>query len=90
MERDPLAAARPIAELYMARLAGDMVDGRTLVMAVTAGYLAGSGVPTDEAVRIVEQMAASALVEPVPRNPMYHGLPWMVPGPTSGVPYYAD
>lgn len=90
MEQQMTAIARALAERYMERLGGDLIDGRVLVKAAMAGYLTGSGVPTDEAVQMVEQIAARTLVGPVPRNPMYHGLPWMVPGPVSGAPYYAD
>lgn len=90
MEQQALSVAEALAERYVRDLRGDMIDGRTLVKAVIAGYLCGSGVPTDEAVAAVEQMAARNLVGQAPRNPMYHGIPWMVPGPVSGVPYYSD
>lgn len=88
MEQQALSAAIALAERYVRELRGDMIDGRTLVKAIAAGYLTGSGVPTDQAVAAVEQMEARNLVGQTPRNPMYHGIPWMVPGPVSGVPYY--
>lgn len=81
--------AHQLVERYMERLSGELIDGQCLVKVALAGYLAASGVPTDEAVAAVEQGAAMNLVRPVPANPMYHGLPWMVPGPVSGAPYYA-
>jgi hypothetical protein len=90
MEQQALAVAEELAERLVRDLRGDMVDGRTLVKAVMVGYLCGSGVPTDEAVATVEQMAANNLVGQMPRNPMYHGIPWIVPGPVSGAPYYSD
>lgn len=85
-----LAVAGALAERFVRDLAGDMIDGRTLAKAAMAGYLCGTGVPSDEAVRLVEQMTVGNLVTQVPPNPMYHGLPWMVPGPVSGAPYYSD
>jgi hypothetical protein len=88
MEERALQAARELASHYLARAGGDLIDGHTVLRATLAGYLAASGVPTDEAVARVEQMAARNLVGPVPPNPMYHGLPWLVPGPVSGAPYY--
>ncbi len=88
MEQRALLVAQEVADRYMAQLGGDLVDGRTLVKAAMVGYLAASGVPSDEAVHKVEQIVAKMLVGPVPPNPMYHGLPWMVPGPASGAPYY--
>ncbi len=89
MEQQALSIAQALAERYMDRLGGDLIDGRVLVKVAMAGYLAGSGVPTDEAVQTVEKMVVRNLVGPMPRNPMYHGLPWLVPGPVSGAPYYA-
>lgn len=86
MEEQALQVARELAVRYMGH---DLIDGRMLLQATLAGYLAGSGVPTDEAVQRVEKMAVANLVGPVPPNPMYHGLPWIVPGPVSGAPYYA-
>lgn len=90
MEGQVLSVAATLAERYVRALRGDMIDGRTLVKAIVAGYLAGSGVPTDQAVAAVEQMEARNLVSQTPRNPMYHGIPWMVPGPVSGAPYYNE
>lgn len=89
MEQQAIAAARALADRYMADLGGDLIDGRMLLKVAIAGYLAGSGVPNDQAVATVERMMAENLVGPVPPNPMYKGLPWMVPGPVSGAPYYA-
>jgi hypothetical protein len=89
MEEQAVAVARALAERYMERAGGDLIDGRMLVKVAIAGYLSGSGVPTDEAVALVEKLEGGALVGHVPPNPMYHGLPWMVPGPVSGAPYYA-
>jgi hypothetical protein len=90
MEQQALTVAEALAERYVRELRGDLIDGRTLLRAALAGYLCGSGVPTDQAVAAVEQLEARNLVGPTPRNPMYHGIPWIVPGPVSGVPYYAD
>jgi hypothetical protein len=90
MEEQAITVARALAERYMERLGADPIDGRVILRAALAGYLAGSGVPTDEAVAIEERLAGSALVGPMPPNPMYHGLPWLVPGPVSGVPYYRE
>lgn len=90
MESAAIGTARELAEHYMRRLGGDLIDGRVLVRIAIAGYLAGSGVPTDQAVQAVEEMVVRNLVSPTPMNPMFHGLPWMVPGPVSGAPYYAD
>jgi hypothetical protein len=90
MEEEAVAVARTIAERYMERLGADPIDGRMLARAALAGYLAGSGVPTDEAVAVEERLAGAVLVGPMPPNPMYHGLPWLVPGPVSGAPYYRE
>jgi|GEM_PF-1951256 len=90
MEEQALAVARALADRFTAPLGGALIDGRVLVKIAMAGYLAGSGVPTDDAVAAVEKAAAGTLVGPVPANPMYHGLPWMVPGPVSGAPYYDE
>jgi len=90
MEDQALSLAAALAEQYVRELRGDMIDGRTLTKAIAAGYLCGSGVPSDQAVAAVEQMAAKGLVSQAPRNPMYHGIPWMVPGPVSGAPYYSE
>ena len=54
------------------------------------GYHSWSGVPTDEAVQQVERQVVPGLAGPPPANPMYDGLPWVVAGPASGAPYYAD
>lgn len=89
MEEHAILVAQDLADRYMRALGGDLIDGRTLMKAALAGYLAASGVPTDAAVAAVEQMVARMLVGPVPANPMFHGLPWLVPGPASGAPYYA-
>ncbi|MBP2019008.1 alpha-D-ribose 1-methylphosphonate 5-triphosphate synthase subunit PhnI [Symbiobacterium terraclitae] len=88
MDERALQVAREVAARYIEQAGGDLIDGNTLVRATMAGYLAASGVPTDEAVARVERMAVKNLVGPVPPNPMFHGLPWMVPGPVSGAPYY--
>lgn len=88
MEQQAVAIAMDLAHRYIDQLGGDFIDGRTLVKAALAGYMAASGVPTDQAVQMVEKIAAEMLVGPVPPNPMYHGLPWLVPGPASGAPYY--
>jgi len=88
MEQRALQVAQDLVDRYMVLLGGDLIDGRMLVKVAMAGYLAASGVPNDEAVAIVERFVAPMLVTPVPANPMYHGLPWMVPGPASGAPYY--
>jgi len=88
MDERALQVARELAARYVEQAGGDLIDGATLVRAALAGYLAASGVPTNEAVARVEQMVAKNLIGPVPANPMYHGLPWMVPGPVSGAPYY--
>lgn len=88
MEQQALTVAQELAARYMDQLGGDLLDGRTLLKATMAGYLAASGVPTDEAVAAVERMVAKGLMGPMPPNPMYHGLPWLVPGPASGAPYY--
>lgn len=90
MDERAVSAARTVVDRYMERLGGDLIDGTMLVKVAMAGYLAASGVPTDEAVAAVEQAVARNMVGPVPPNPMYKGLPWMVPGPVSGAPYYAD
>lgn len=90
MEQQAASAAQWLADHYIRGLRGDFVDGGVVVRAALAGYLAGSGVPTDQAVQMVEQMVAKGLVTPASRNPLYHGLPWMVAGPASGVPYYAE
>jgi hypothetical protein len=90
MEEQVLAVAAGLAERFVRELRGDMIDGRTLVKGILVGYLCGSGVPTDEAVAAVEQMVAKGLVGQTPRNPMYHCIPWMIPGPVSGAPYYSD
>lgn len=88
MEEQVLAAASNLAHRYMAGPHAGIIDARMLTKAVMAGYLAGSGVPTDEAVALAERIAARLLVSPVPESPMFHGLPWLVAGPTSGAPYY--
>lgn len=88
MEDYSLRQATELAHHYLQQATGGLIDGRMLLQATLAGYLAGSGVPTDEAVAQVERMVAKNLVGPVPANPMYHGLPWLVPGPCSGAPYY--
>lgn len=88
MEEKALRAAQELTNRYMAQAADGLIDGNMLLRAALAGYLAASGVPTDQAVARVEQMAVRNLVGPVPPNPMYHGLPWLVPGPVSGAPYY--
>lgn len=88
MEQHALIIAQDVASRYIDQLGGDFTDGRTLVKAALAGFLCASGVPTDAAVQMVEELVAKMLVSPVPPNPMYHGLPWMVPGPASGAPYY--
>lgn len=90
MEQQALAIAEALAERFVRDLRGDMIDGKTLMKAAAAGFLCGSGVPTDQAVAAVEQLEARNLVGQAPRNPMYHGIPWMVPGPVSGAPYYSD
>jgi hypothetical protein len=90
MDQRAAAVARELAERYMGGLRGDLIDGMMLVKVAMAGYLAASGVPTDEAVAAAEKAAVGGLVGPVPANPMFHGLPWMVPGPTSGAPYYKE
>ena len=84
-----MAAAHALAQRYMERLGGDFIDGRVLIRVAAAGYLAASGVPTDQAVEAVERMAARVMVSPTPANPIYQGIPWLVAGPASGVPYYA-
>lgn len=89
MEQQAMAIAHEVAARYIEQSGGDLIDGRTLMKAAMAGFLAASGVPTDAAVSAVEQLMAKNLVGPVPPNPMYHGLPWLVPGPASGAPYYA-
>ncbi|MDF2629298.1 MAG: hypothetical protein K0R39_3129 [Symbiobacteriaceae bacterium] len=90
MDQQAMAVARELAERYMGGLRGDLIDGVMLVKVAMAGYLAASGVPTDEAVAAVEKATVGNLVGPVPANPMYHGLPWLVPGPASGAPYYKE
>jgi hypothetical protein len=90
MEEQALAHAHDLAERFIQRMRGDLIDGRMLVQVALAGYLAASGVPNDQAVAMVERLTMQGLVMPAPRNPMYHGIPWMVSGPVSGVPYYAD
>lgn len=90
MEGQALAVAAALAEKFVRDLRGDMVDGKTLTKAILAGFLAGSGVPTDQAVAAVEELEVRGLVSQAPRNPMYHGIPWMVPGPVSGAPYYSE
>lgn len=88
MEEQAVSVATALARRYMSGPEAGILDARTLVKAVLAGYLAGSGVPTDEAVSAAERVAARMLVSPMPANPMYHGLPWLVAGPASGAPYY--
>ena len=88
MDEKALQVARELASRFVEQAGGDLIDGNTLVRATLAGYLAASGVPTDEAVARVTQMVVKNLVGPVPPNPMYHGLPWMIAGPVSGAPYY--
>lgn len=90
MDQQAIAVARNLAERYMGGLRGDLIDGMVLVKVAMAGYLAASGVPTDEAVAAAEKAAVGGMMGPVPANPMYHGLPWMVPGPVSGAPYYKE
>lgn len=90
MDSEVLKIARTLAERYLAESRDGLVDGRLLMKAGAAAYLCGSGVPTDEAVQRVDQLVVPALMGPVPANPMYHGLPWLVPGPVSGAPYYAE
>jgi hypothetical protein len=90
VEQEAMAIARGIAERYCREYGSGLIDGRGMVKVALAGYLAGSGVPTDEAVHLVEELVARMMVSPIPPNPMYHGLPWMVPGPVSGAPYYTD
>lgn len=90
MDERAVAAGRALAEHYMVRLGAGVIDGSMLMRIAMAGYLAASGVPTDEAVAAVEQAAVRNLVGPVPPNPMFHGLPWFVPGPVSGAPYYKE
>lgn len=86
---DPLmAVAAPLGEQVAALPGGQLYDTRHLVQAAALGYLAGTGVPTNQAVQMVTAMTARGLVTPSVANPMYHGLPWMVPGPVSGAPYY--
>lgn len=87
-DRTAMTAAVAVADHYMRRLGADIIDGRTLMKVALAAYLCGSGVPTDEAVNLAEQAASPGAFAPVPPNPMYHGLPWLVPGPASGAPYY--
>ncbi len=89
MDDKALKTAQRLADRYMRQHhAGGLIDARTLVKVALAAHMAASGVPDDEAVALVEQIAGGLMVEPVPPNPMYHGLPWLVPGPASGAPYY--
>lgn len=90
MNLHAFATARAITDRCLQQTEGDVVDGRTLMKAALAGYLSASGVPTDEAVAQVERLSVPGLVGPVPENPLYYGLPWVIAGPVSGVPYYAD
>lgn len=88
MDDKAVHAAKRMADRYMRQLGSGLIDGRMLVKVALAAHMAASGVPDDDAVAMVEKIAAGLLVEPVPPNPMYHGLPWLVPGPASGAPYY--
>jgi len=88
MEEQALAVATHLARRYLSGCHTGLIDPRTLMKAALAGYLAGSGVPTDEAVHAAEQAAARMMVSPVPESPFFHGMPWLVAGPTSGAPYY--
>lgn len=88
MKERAISCAQWLADHYMKGVGSDLIDGTMMTRAAMAGFLAGSGVPTNQAVHMVEQVAARNLVCPSMRNPMYHGLPWMVPGPVSGAPYY--
>ncbi|HEY8345773.1 MAG TPA: hypothetical protein VIL07_00680 [Symbiobacteriaceae bacterium] len=88
MEEQAMAVAANLARRYMDGREDGLIDPRSVVKAALAGYLAGSGVPTDEAVSAAERLAARMLVSPVPASPMYHGMPWFVAGPVSGAPYY--
>jgi len=90
MDLEVLTVVRALSDRYLSEARDGLIDGRLLTKAAAAAYLCGSGVPTDEAVRLVEDLVVPTLVGPVPANPMYHGLPWLVPGPVSGVPYYAE
>ncbi|MGE5674297.1 MAG: hypothetical protein ACM3XM_10475 [Mycobacterium leprae] len=86
MDAEVLNTAQLLADRYLTELM-DPGDLRILVKVAAVGYLAGSGVPTDEAVAAVERMAGQ--ISHPTRNPLYHGLPWVVAGPVSGAPYYA-
>lgn len=90
MDQHAIAKVIGLVERYMGRFGGDMIDGRALAEVAMLGYLSGSGVPDDEAVAIVEKLKGGHMVGPVPANPLYHGIPWMVAGPVSGAPYYRD
>lgn len=65
----------------------DGVSAESLAMqAGVAGYLTGAGRPAAEAMQAVRQWMAAGNVEmPSPRCP---GVPWLVPGPAAGAPYY--
>lgn len=89
MERQAMAAAQELAKQYLPHFGPSLLDARVLLQIAAAGYMAGAGVPTDEAVSAVEQLAMKGPMGAVPPNPMYYGIPWMVPGPASGAPYYA-
>lgn len=88
MEDKALPTAQWLADHYMHGLGSGPIDGDAVVRAAMAGFLAGSGVPTNQAVHMVEMVAARNLVCPSPPNPMYHGIPAMIAGPVSGAPYY--
>ena len=88
MNEQALAVAQHLAERFLRDLRGEMIDGRMLIKVAVAGYLAGSGVPTDEAVQAVNAAVVPNLVTHTPPNPLYHGIPWLVSGPVSGAPYY--
>lgn len=59
-----------------------------LLQAAMAGYQAGAGIPTNAAVSATEMLTMPGLVTRAPAHPVYYGLPWAVPGPASGAPYY--
>lgn len=82
-----LAAVEPLAHRLLAGWDG-LREVDLALRAALLGYLVGTGVPSDEAVRSVEEWVAAGVVRPAQPNPLYAGLPWFVPGPVAGAPYY--
>lgn len=87
MHEQALSAAAPIAGRLLMSW-GSLSEPELLLRAAAMGYVAGTGIPADRAVAMVEDWAARGLVRPAVGNPLFPGVSWMVPGPAAGAPYY--